>query len=423
MSARASECPTSATMTTLYDEAKAQFERGNFSAAEPLFRRQTCEEPSNSQAHYNLGVTLTKLDRYEEAIACYRRAIELNPHFDFAYTNLGFCLNALNLIPQARQAFALARQLAPDNPVPRLNEGMAALALGDYAEGWDGFAARWQIPAYAKFHKKYDQPEWSGAAMKDRTICVYAEQGFGDFFQMARYLPLLAAQGATVIVETPPALTRLVQRMPCVARAITKGDAPPAFDTYAAMMDLPRAFGTRLDSIPSATPYLFADNQGIDRFTQLLPTSGKKRVGLAWAGRPSHENDRHRSLSLAQLMPLLNQPNIEWISLQKNVADADRPLLRASGLRDWGNGFNDFADTADAIATLDLVISVDSAVAHLAGAMGKPVWILLPFYADWRWLMHRADSPWYPTARLWRQPRRGDWDCVLAGVADELKKD
>jgi len=248
---------------------------------------------------------------------------------------------------------------------------------------------------------------------------LYAEQGFGDTIQMARYVPLLAAQGAEVIVEVQPALVGLLRNVQGVSKIIEKGDDIPEFDFYCAMMDVPRAFGTRLATIPASVPYLFADTAQVESYRH-LSSSGARRIGLCWAGRSSHENNHHRSLALAQLEPLLAQENIEWVSLQRLVPDADVAELEISSLRDWGRHFADFSAAAAAIDALDLVITVDTAIAHLAGALGKPVWVLLPFYADWRWLMSREDSPWYPTARLFRQKKRGDWAEVVERVIGEL---
>jgi hypothetical protein len=405
-------------------QARAFFAQGNFAAAEPLFRRTIDSSPSDALGYYNLGVTLAKLDRPDEAIAYYRAAIERNPAFADAYTNFGFCLNELNLIPQARQAFAIARQISPDQPVPVLNEGIAALAMGDYADGWQGFSARWSLPAYGKFKRDFAQPEWNGEDLAGKTLFLYAEQGFGDSIQMARFIPLLAGQAARVIVEAPPALTTLLQSVAGEPQIIAKGEAVPDFDTYCAMMDIPRALGLGIADIPATTPYLFADPDIIARYQDLMPPMGLRRIGLSWAGRSSHENDRKRSLSFTQAQQLIKNGDSEWASLQRVVPEQDSAGLEATckigGIADWGRIFPDFAATAAAIMALDLVITVDTAIAHLAGALGKPVWILLPFYADWRWLMTRSDSPWYPSARLFRQKKRGDWDGVLQEVAKQL---
>jgi tetratricopeptide (TPR) repeat protein len=401
-------------------QARALFAEDKYAAAEPLFRKLIEAHPDDAVAYYNLGVTLAKLDRPEQAMGCYRAAIERNPSFADAYTNFGYCLNELNLLSQARQAFAIAHQIDPEEAAPILNGGIAALALGDYVAGWEGFAARWQLPAYAKFKRDFDKPFWSGQPLAGKTLFLYAEQGFGDSIQMARFVPLLAAQGANIIIEAPPALTALLQTLADSPQIITNGDDVPDFDYYCAMMDIPHALGLTLDAVPTDTPYLFADHAAIAQYQDLIPPMGARRVGLSWAGRSNHENDRKRSLTFTQISTLFTRGDSEWVSLQRVVPQQDIAVLETSGIPDWGGGFSDFSATAAAIMALDLVITVDTAIAHLAGALGKPVWVLLPFHADWRWLTDRTDSPWYPTARLFRQSKRGDWVNVLDQVADAL---
>jgi hypothetical protein len=400
-------------------QARHHFAQGDFAKAEVFFRRLAQAAPRDPLAQYNLGVTLGKLDRLEEAMSFYRLTIELNPVFADAYINFGTCLNELNLTTQARKGFALARQITPDNPIPILNEGLAALAMGDYAAGWKDFAARWQLPVYEKFKRNFSQPTWNGEDLAGKTLFLFAEQGFGDTLQMARYIPLLTAKGAKVILESPPALTRLLRHVQGSPHVITKGEDIPDFDFYCSMMDIPRAFGTVLETVPAAVPYLYADDTEIAFYRDLSPHKAARRIGLSWAGRTSHENDRNRSLSFSQTAPLLAQENIEWISLQRVVTDRDAQDIASSRIVDWGKDFSDFASAAAAVMALDLVITVDTAIAHLAGALGKPVWILLPFYADWRWLKEREDSPWYPTARLFRQKERKNWTEVIERVSEE----
>ncbi|MDR3450905.1 MAG: tetratricopeptide repeat-containing glycosyltransferase family protein [Alphaproteobacteria bacterium] len=404
------------TLSPLSDQARTLFAQGRFAEAEPLFRRIADENPADDVAVYNLGVTLGKLDRFEEAMGCYRATIERNPGFADAYANFGTCLSELGHIAQARQACAIAHQIAPDDPIPVLNEGIAALALGDLTAGWRGFAARWRLPAYAKFKRDFAQPQWRGENLRNKTLFMYAEQGFGDSIQMARYAPFLMDQGARVIIEAQPALAALFRTLPGSPHIIAKGEPVPDFDFYSAMMDVPQAAGTTLDSIPVLSPYLSAPPVA-------LPLRRKpRRVGLCWAGRASHENDRNRSLFFAQIQPLLTRADTDYVSLQFIVPEEDMAAFAASGVIAWNRTTSDFIEAAALIREVDLVITVDTSVAHLAGAMGKPVWILLPFYADWRWLLQREDSPWYPTARLFRQKKRREWDEVIARVAAELDK-
>ena len=402
---------------------RALFAQGDFVAAEEVFRRIASAAPENAVAHYNQGVALAKLERFEEAMGCYRAAIELNPAFADAYANFGYCLNAFDLVAQARQAFALARVLVPKDPVPILNEGIAALALGDYEAGWRDFAARWELPAYAKFKRTFAKPEWKGEPLSGKTLFLYAEQGFGDTLQTVRFVPVLIAQGAKVIIEAPSALVGLLRGLRGAPQVIEKGDIQPDFDFYSALMDVPRALCVRVDTIPGDGAYLFADTAQVELCRKLLPPTAARRIGLCWAGRESHENNHNRSLSFADFAPLCAQGNNAWVSLQRLVPEGDEAAFAASFVSDWGRHFADFSAAAAAIEALDLVITVDTAIAHLAGALGKPVWVLLPFYADWRWLRGREDSPWYPTARLFRQKKRGDWAEVIERISESLALD
>ena len=395
--------------------ARATFAAGDFVKAEMLFQKLALAAPRDAVAQYNLGVCVSKLDRFEDALVCYRRAIELNPGFADAYTNFGVCLNALNLIPQARQAFAIAHKLTPENPIPTLNEGIAALALGDYEAGWQGFDARWQLPTYAKFKRVFEKPLWDGHNIAGKTLFLYAEQGFGDTIQMVRYVPVLETQGIKIILEVPPALTSLIQSLEGSAEIITKGEPIPDFDFYCALMDLPGLLHTTLETIPNNIPYLFGPQE------QKQQGSERPRIGLCWAGRSSHENDKNRSMAFAELLPLLKNTNVEWISLQRHVAEGDKADLVKSNVLRWGESFADFSAAAAAIVSCDLIITVDTSIAHLAGALGKETWVLLPLYADWRWLTGRADSPWYPTARLFRQESRGNWQNIINQISKALK--
>lgn len=403
------------------DNLRAQtlFADGHYAEAAEIFRMLATAVPQDANPPYNCGVALAKLGRFEEALGFYRTAITLNPSFANAYVNFAFCLSELGLIAQARQGFAIARSLAPDDPVPMLNESITALALGDYVVGWQSFSARWRIPGYDRFRRSFDKPDWRGENLNGKVLFLYAEQGFGDSLQMARYLPILVAQAARVIVGVPPALAGLMRGIPGIA-VIVLGDTVPDFDFHAALMDIPAAMGTLVETIPADVPYLHADAARIDFYRRRLPDTGTRRIGLAWAGRSTHGNDHNRSLALAQLAPLFGLKSVTWVSLQKLVPDRDKDALRDSGMMDWGQEFADFADAAAAVSALDLVITIDSAMAHLAGSLGKDVWVLLPFSADWRWMIGRTDSPWYPTARLFRQDRRGDWAAVIGRVAAEL---
>ncbi len=254
--------------------------------------------------------------------------------------------------------------------------------------------------------------------MAGKTILLHAEQGFGDSIQFLRYLPLVAAKGARIVLELPDSLVPLLGAGDGVAAIVRRGQSLPPFDLHCPLMSLPLAFGTTLATIPAAVPYLQAPPERVAAWRAQMPRTAVPRVGLVWSGKPSHRNDHNRSLALARLAPLLAQANVEFVSLQHDVRDTDKAALdNAAILRP---DFTDFADTAAVIETLDLVVAVDTAVAHLAGSLAKPLWLLLPFCPDWRWMLDRTDCPWYPSARLFRQPRLGDWDSVIEGLCEAL---
>jgi hypothetical protein len=324
---------------------------------------------------------------------------------------LGRALAALNRQEEAIGRFARALEFDPSLAQARLNMAMARLALGEYAAGWPDYEARWRSVNYPA-PRGYSQPLWDGRAdLAGKTILLYFEQGLGDTIQFARYVPLLAQRGARVVLETPKPLARLFRSLPGVASLPCAGDPPPDFDFHAPLLSLPLAFQTTVDSIPASVPYLHAE-----------PVKTEASIGLCWAGNPSNPNDWNRSIPLADLVPLLEVPGGRFLSLQKILRKGDEEILagRANVDVESDRRGADFADTAALVTALDLVITVDTAVAHLAGALGRPVWVLLPFSAHWAWLRERQDSPWYPTVRLFRQPCPGDWRSVINLASEAL---
>lgn len=264
-------------------------------------------------------------------------------------------------------------------------------------------------------------PQWRGKSLAGKTILLHAEQGFGDSIQFVRYVPLVAVKGAKIVLEIPDSLMPLVDFRDDMVATIKPGAPPPPFDLHCPLMSLPLAFGTTLATIPGETPYLCVPPERKANVRKWLPNSGRTRVGLVWSGKPSHRNDHNRSIAFDRLAPILSVPGCAFISLQREYRKADLATLAACpNLLRLDAALADFADTAAVVDALDLVITVDTAVAHLAGALGKPVWILLAAIQDWRWLLQRDDSPWYPTARLFRQPETGDWDSVIALLMREL---
>lgn len=376
--------------------------------------------PRDAWAHANRGAALNSLDRPEEAVPCYDRAISLAPDEPQAYSNRGNALLALNRQEEAIDNCRRAIALKPDFAEAHWNLSLAQLSLGQYVEGWRGYEWRWTGGPRKLPQRRFAQPLWLGApALDGQTLLVHAEQGLGDSLQMCRYLPLLLARGARVVLEVQPALTELLRHNFPQVQVLAQGDALPAFDLHCPMMSLPHACQTTLQTIPGATAYLSADPARARLWKQRLGETTKRRVGLAWSGSPTHTNDRHRSLPLSLLEDIVGL-EFDWHALHKDVRVSDQPALSRSPLTDHAQALTDFSDTAALLSQLDLVITVDTAVAHLAGAMGKPVWLMLPFMAEYRWLVARSDSPWYGSARLFRQPVAGDWRAVAAQIVAAL---
>jgi ADP-heptose:LPS heptosyltransferase len=266
-------------------------------------------------------------------------------------------------------------------------------------------------------------PQWDGAPAKGKTILLFGEQGAGDMIQFVRYAPMVAERCARTVLVCGPDLKTLLKGVNGVSEVVDYDEQPPRFDQHVPLMSLPKLFKTDLDSIPAPIPYLSADPAKVEHWRLRLGGRPGRKIGLAWAGRITHPNDRNRSMSLAQLAPLAAVKNVQWISLQKGPAEAEARTPQAGlEITDVSSELTDYSDTAALIANLDLVISVDTSVVHVAGAMGKPVWVLLPFIPDWRWLLDRPDSPWYPTMRLFRQRAVGDWEPVVQGIAEKLKQ-
>jgi tetratricopeptide (TPR) repeat protein len=385
------------------------------------FERVLAADPGHLDALGNLGNALLKLNRPSDALAAYDRALKVIPDNAQLLTNRAVALRRLDRPREAQMSATKALAAQPDFAQARFVDAVARLTLGDFATGWRGYESRWGVGALALQRRSFTAPLWLGSeALDGKTILLHAEQGFGDTIQFVRYAPLLARRGAVVVLEVQRELVRLVSALPGIAQVVARGETLPRFDFHCPLLSLPLAFATDLPTIPADIAYLAPAAADVAFWRARLPRQ-KPLVGLVWSGERSHDNDLNRSLRLATLLPLLDVVDVQFISLQHDVRDEDRPILQAHAyVLQAGGGFRDFADTAAAIALTDAVISVDTAVAHLAGAMGKPVLLLLPFAADFRWLRERHDSPWYPTARLLRQPKFGDWDSVIEVLSQEL---
>ena len=367
--------------------------------------------PGHAEAHLALGNALDDLGETDRAEAQMRQAIALDPGLAAAHASLGFLLTGRGALEAAVAACAEAIALQPDFAPAHWNQGIAYLLGGRMAEGWAQY--EWRKQRFPAAFRTLPGPQWDGSPLAGRTLLVVAEQGFGDTIQLCRYLPALAKDGA-VRLECPPALAPLLRGLPGVT--LQQPGAPAAHDAWIDQMSLPRLLGATLDTIPCRGGYLQPDPARAAAWAAGLPTG--LRVGLAWAGNPAHSNDRRRSVPPEALAPLLAAAPGAFVSLQVGPSAAAAQRL---GLADWSADLADFGETAALVSKLDLVIAVDTAVAHLGGALGVPTWVMLPHAPDWRWLLHRDDSPWYAAMRLFRQGRPGDWAGVVARVAAALR--
>ena len=377
-------------------------------------------EPAHVDALCNRGAALRRLNHIEAALADYDKALAADPGSALALNNRGVALAALNRHDDAIAAYTKAIALQPGYANAIFHRGLSRLVTGHFASGWDDLESRWGGAEIQGPPRTFAQPPWTGREdLRGKTLLLHAEQGLGDTIQFCRYAALLYHRGARIILEVQPPLVELLAPLRGVDRVVARGAALPSFDFHCPLMSLPRAFGTGIDSIPASVAYLKAPDEHVERWRAKLGARDGPRIGLAWSGSATLVNDRNRSIPLAQLAPL-RELGATLVSLQKEVRDDDRRALQAgTPLLHFGAELTDFRDTAALISLMDAVVSVDTAVAHLAGAMGKPAWILLPFSPDWRWLLERDDSPWYPTARLFRQPRRGDWGSVIDRIRME----
>ncbi len=374
-------------------------------------------EPANPVGWNAFGTALHQAGRYDEAIGAYQAALRERPDWPDALGNLGCALRAVGEPAQAIACYDRALAQQPGFAQARWNRALANLSLGRLAEAWEDHEWRWQVPGFPSPARDFAAKLWNGADIAGQTILLHAEQGFGDTLQALRYVAAVSARGAKVVLEVPRELQRLALHLPGVHRVLARGEALPQFDTHAPLLSLPRAFATTLETIPASIPYLAPPPSETARWRDRLAALPGLRVGLVWAGRPTHGNDANRSMALSDLTPLLAVPGVSFVSLQTGPRAADLAALPHGTVLDVSADLQDFADTAAALQALDALVSVDTSVVHLAGALGRPAHVLLPFAPDWRWLLGRADSPWYPSLRLRRQAARGDWAAPLASVA------
>jgi tetratricopeptide (TPR) repeat protein len=405
----------------LYNLGNACLELGRIDEALASFDAVLAKNPGHVGALVNRGNTLLRFNQPAKAIASYDAALAAMPGHPQILTNRGHALRRLDRPLEALADFEAALAAGPEFAEAHFEAAMTRLCLGDFEAGWKAYEWRWRTGAFARQRRQLQAPLWLGdAPVAGKTVLLHAEQGFGDTIQFIRYAPLLAARGAKVVCEVQPELQPLLAQLPDVT-VLARGEPLPAFDLQCPLLSLPLAFGTQLETIPASIPYLAASAARLADWQGRLPP-GRPRVGFVWSGQSSHKNDANRSIPLKRLAALFEDPPVRCFSLQNELRDADREVLRGvPDLVDLGGALRDFADTAAVIALLDVVVSVDTAVAHLAGALGKPVVILLPYAADFRWLRSSDHSPWYPTAKLFRQPAFSDWDSVIGRLRDELR--
>lgn len=377
----------------------------------------------NAEAHHNLGISLMQLRQHEAAIASIDRAIALKPGFADAHANRALALHEIRQHEAAIAGYSQAITLQPGLRIAHRNLSHLHLQLGDYEKGWEKFEWRLRGDGNKTSRRTFAQPLWlGGESLAGKTILLHSEQGLGDTLQFCRYAKPVADRGARVILEIQKPLAKLLADLDGVATLAIKGDSLPSFQFHCPLMSLPLAFRTRIDSIPAANGYLKADDSRTEAWRIKLGPKTKPRIGLVWSGNHLHKNDLNRSIPLADFTRLLSD-DFEYVCLQKDVKETDRGILAAHPeIRRFDTELGDFSDTAALCKLLDLVISVDTSVAHLAGALGKPVWILLPFNPDWRWLLERSDTPWYDSARLYREDRVKGWDEVFTNIGADLMR-
>ncbi|MGJ7914844.1 tetratricopeptide repeat protein [Massilia sp. LXY-6] len=373
--------------------------------------------------YLNRGNVLRDLGEMDAAITAYEHALEISPGYADAYVNLGTIYDALGRRADARASYDRAIALKPEFALAHWNRSLLDLQEGNFADGWLGYEWRWKTASQglARERREFTEPLWRGHQDLDgKTILLYGEQGLGDTLQFCRYAQLVAARGAEVILEVPGTLCDLMRSQPGVHQVVARGTRLPPFDFQCPLLSLPLAFGTGLDSIPAFPRYLAADPDKSAQWARRLGQKSKLRVGIVWSGNPVHLNDHNRSIDFAKFAPLL-AADVQFVVLQKEIRPIDRVALEAHpDVLQFSGEIGDFSDTAALCDALDLVVTVDTSAAHLAAALGKPTWVLLPLNSDWRWLRERSDSPWYPSVRLYRQPASGEWEPVLEGIAADL---
>lgn len=400
-------------------------EQGKPDEAAACYREALRLRPDYAKAHHHLGAVLTSLGRADEAVSSLRRALELRPDYAEALNSLGAALSVQGNGDEAVACYEQALRLRPDYAEAHWNLGLALLLRGDLERGWPEMEWLWRAKKPSPL-AAFPQPLWDGSTLDGRAILLHTDQGLGDTLQFVRYAPLIKRRGGTVVVQCQPPLARILAACPGIDRLVPRGAPLPPFEVHALLQSLPGLFHTTLATVPAEVPYVFADARLVERWREELRALPGFRVGIAWQGDFKHRWDRHRSIPLGHFEPLARVEGVRLVSLQKGPgADQLRVLagcFPVTAFERLDEEPGPFMDTAALMRSLDLVVTCDTALAHLAGALAVPVWVALPAAPDWRWLLQRADSPWYPTMRLFRQTAPGDWADVFARMAGELRR-
>jgi len=405
-----------------YNRGNALLGLSRFTDAINSFDQCISFNPKSAEAYFNRGIAQVALKQFAKAVHSFDRAIEIKPAFSGAFNNRGLAQQSLLHLKDAISSFDMAVNLDPKLFGARLNLSLCLLLSGDFKRGWKEFECRWDEGGYCSLeNRNFSMPRWDGKeSLKNKTIFLYGEQGFGDAIQFSRYISRVAQLGAKVIVEAPAALFQLFSHIEGITEIIKRGDAVPRCDFHYPLLSLPHAFNTDLSSIPSPQGYLKASKQKVAQWKKKIGKKNKPRIGLVWSGNTGHQNDQNRSIALESFISILGSEH-DYVCLQNEIKEAEQAtLLLHPEIQYFGPEITDFEDTAALCSLMDVIISIDTSVAHLAGALGKPTWLLLPQLPDWRWLLNRSDSPWYESMKLYRQTTVGDWAETLAEVKADL---
>ncbi len=399
---------------------------GEYAQAIEQYQKAMQLRPAEAVLPNNIGNALQGLDRPEDSLEWYRKAVELKSDYAEAYSNWASAMRELKRMDEAIELYSKAVEIRPDYASAHRNRALTLLTMGRLREGWDEWEWRWKASGFNTPLRDWKKPAWNGEPLDGRTILLHQEQGLGDAIQFARYIPMVKQRGAReIVVETLPRLASVMATAPHVSRVVKMGEKWDAeFDVHCSLLTLARIFGTTMETIPANVPYLHApDDRKAAMEQRLGPPHGRLRVGLVWSGNPAQPENRRRRATLKELSKLGRVKGVRFYSLQ--MGDEAKELSDAPAefdITDLAKHDRDLGDTAAALDQLDLLIATDTSVPHLAGAMGRPVWVMLAYMADWRWLLDRTDTPWYPTMRLFRQEKRGDWTPVIEQIAKELEK-